>query len=44
MSVGGAIKHGFAMAGRMRSVVWALLLINLGLAAGAALPILRDTV
>ncbi|PYV22068.1 MAG: hypothetical protein DMG24_17860 [Acidobacteria bacterium] len=39
MSVGGAIKHGFAMAGRMRSVVWALLLINLGLAAGAALPI-----
>lgn len=39
MTVAGAIKEGFAVAFRTRSVVWPLLLVNLGLAALAALPI-----
>lgn len=39
MTVAGAIKQGFGVASRTRSAVWALLLINLGLAALATLPV-----
>jgi len=41
MSVGAALKQGFTLARRFRSVVWIIFLINLGLAALAALPIYR---
>jgi hypothetical protein len=39
MTIRAAIRQGFAMARRTRSVVWVLLLVNLGLAAWAASPI-----
>lgn len=41
MTVGAALKQGFDFARRFRSVVWIIFLINLGLAALAALPIYR---
>ena len=39
MTVGAAIRQGLATARRVRSAVWPLFLINLGLAALATLPI-----
>jgi len=39
MGVGTAIRQGLSMARRTRSAVWVLFLVNLGLAALAALPI-----
>jgi len=39
MSTARALRQGFSVARRTRSVVWVLLLVNLGLAALAALPI-----
>ena len=39
MTVGAALKQGFRMARRGRAAVWVLLLVNLGLAALAGLPI-----
>lgn len=39
MSIARALRQGFSVARRTRSVVWVLLLVNLGLAALAALPI-----
>ncbi len=39
ISTAKALKQGFGVARRTRSVVWVLLLVNLGLAALAALPI-----
>lgn len=41
MTSGSAIKQGFSLAMRVRSVVWILLIVNLGLAALAGLPIYR---
>jgi hypothetical protein len=41
MSPGSALKQGFRMAMRARPAVWVLLLVNLGLAALAGLPIYR---
>jgi hypothetical protein len=41
MTVGAALKQGFGLARRFRSVVWIIFLINLGLAALVALPIYR---
>ncbi len=41
MTSGAAIKQGFSLARRARSAVWVLFLLNLGLAALAALPIYR---
>ncbi|HLW79920.1 MAG TPA: hypothetical protein VKU44_10020 [Terriglobia bacterium] len=39
MTVAAALKQGFGLASRTRSGVWVLLLVNLGLAALAALPV-----
>ena len=39
MTTAGALKQGFAVARRTRSLVWVLLLVNLGLAALAAAPV-----
>ena len=39
MTVGAVLKQGFSLARRFRSVVWIIFLVNLGLAALAALPI-----
>jgi hypothetical protein len=39
MGTARALRQGFGVARRTRSVVWVLLLVNLGLAAVAALPI-----
>lgn len=41
MTVGAAIRHGFSIARQVRPAVWVLFLVNLGLAALAALPIYR---
>jgi hypothetical protein len=41
MSTGAAIRQGFALARRIRSAVWILLIFNLGLGAIATLPIYR---
>ena len=41
MTSGAAIKQGLGLARRMRSSVWVLFLVNLGLAALAAFPIYR---
>lgn len=41
MTSGAALKQGFSLARRVRSGVWILFLVNLGLAALAGLPIYR---
>jgi len=41
MSVGAALRQGFRMGRRAGTAVWVLLLVNLGLAALAGLPIYR---
>src|SRR2546426_8663090 len=41
MDMGAALRSGFRTAFRTRSAVWVLLLVNLGVAALAALPIYR---
>jgi len=41
MTSRSSLRQGFSLARRTRSVVWILLLVNLGLAALAALPIYR---